>query len=155
MEPEPTLAEVARLLARGGAFAAYAHPVMPTLLDWRADRTLLAFERDSKAIRPLPGAPPVPQAVKQRWSPDEHGQRMRDSGHFRHVRELQFDHQSWGTVDDLLAYCRAIDGVHRLLVAGRPEIVALLETLAREARRWAGAEGVPWLWSYRVWVGIH
>jgi SAM-dependent methyltransferase len=154
MEPAPTLAEVARLLRPGGAFAAYAHPVMPTLLDWRADRALQAFERDSKAIRPLPGAPPVPQNVKQRWHLDGHGQRLVDSGHFRHVRELRFDHQGWGGVGDLLAYCRAVAGVHRLLAAGRPEVVELLETLEREVRRWGGVEGFPWLWSYRMWVGI-
>jgi SAM-dependent methyltransferase len=154
MEPVPTLAEVARLLPPGGAFAAYDHPVMPALLDWRADRALRAFERDSKALRPLPGDRPVPQNVKQRWMPDGHGQRLLDSGHFCHVCELHFHHQSWGTVDDLIAYCLAIDGVHRLLTACRPEIGEQLQTLESEVRREMGEEAFPWLWSYRVWVGI-
>jgi hypothetical protein len=154
MEPGPTLAEAARLLAPGGAFAAYHHALNPVLLDWRADQALQAFDRDAKAIRPRPGQEPVPQNVRQRWSPDGHGQRLTESGHFRHVRELRFDHQSWGTTEDLIAYCRAVDGVHRLLAAGRAEIVSLLERLEGEVRRWVGEEGVPWLWSYRVWVGI-
>ena len=154
MEPGPTLAEVARLLPSGGAFAAYRHPVMPALLDWRADRALQAFERNAKAIRPSPGEPPVPSNVQQRWPPDGHEGRLVESGHFRHVRELRFAHRSWGTVDDLVAYCLSIDGVHRLLAAGRPEIGEQLKALESEVRCAVGEEAFPWLWSYRVWVGI-
>jgi SAM-dependent methyltransferase len=154
MEPEPTLAEVARLLPSGSAFAAFRYPVMPALLDWRADRALQAFERDSKALRALPGAPPTPYNARPRWDPDRHKQRLVESGHFQHVRELRFHHQSWGAVDDLAAYCLSIGGIHYLLTAGRPEIGALFERLEREIRRTAGEEAFPWLWSYRLWIGI-
>jgi hypothetical protein len=79
---------------------------------------------------------------------------MQESGLFQYGTELTFSQQTTGKVEELLATCRAIDGVSRLLVAGRPEITALLETLERETQRLIGRESFPWLWQYRMWVGI-
>jgi ubiquinone/menaquinone biosynthesis C-methylase UbiE len=154
MEPEPTYAEVGRILRPCGAFAAYEHTVMPVALHWEVDRAMLEFERKAKAIRPLPGVEPVPENVKQRWMADGHRQRMQESALFQYVTELTFSHQTMGNVENLLAYCRAIGGVSRLLAAQRPEITALLESLRTKMEGLVGREPFPWLWQYRMWVGI-
>jgi ubiquinone/menaquinone biosynthesis C-methylase UbiE len=154
MEPEPTFIEIRRILRPGGALAAFEHTVMPIALHWEVDQAMLKFDRKARAIRPLPGADPVPEIVKQRWTSEGHRQRMQESGQFRYVTELSFSHQTAGNVEDLLAYCRAIEGVSRLLSAGRPEIAALLESLCAEVERLVDRKPFPWLWPYRMWVGI-
>jgi hypothetical protein len=63
------------------------------------------------------------------------------------VREFGFDHQGWANVEELVAYCRSVIGVHRLLAAGRPEITELLGILDREIRRLVRREPFLWLWS--------
>jgi ubiquinone/menaquinone biosynthesis C-methylase UbiE len=60
MEPEPTFAEVARVLRPGGASAAYKHALMPVVLHGEANQTLGEFERKSKAIPLCPAQSPCP-----------------------------------------------------------------------------------------------
>ena len=154
MEPGPTFAEVARILRPGGIFAA------PTV------RCPLCFiGRSMSRCRPLTaplarsGRSRTPhlrpsENAKQRWPASGHLQRMRESGHFRYVAELSFHHRVEGDLDQLLHYIRSIDGVHRLLSKRNPEQIALLDHTKHTIERAAGRGPWPWLWTYRMWLGV-
>jgi hypothetical protein len=156
MEPTPTFAEVARILRSGGIFAAYNHGTMPSVLHWEVDVALQAFDRAARQIRPFPSAAsaPVPENAKQRWPASGHLQRMRESGCFRYVTELSFHHRVEADLDQLLHYIRSIDGVHRLLSERHPELIDLLDQTEHTIERVAGRGPWPWLWRYRMWLGI-
>jgi len=129
---------------------------MPSVLHWEVDVALQAFDRAARQIRPLPNAAsaPVPENAKQRWPASGHLQRMRESGHFRYVAELSFHHRVEGDLDQLLHYIRSIDGVHRLLSKRNPEQIALLDHTKHTIERAAGRGPWPWLWTYRMWLGV-
>jgi ubiquinone/menaquinone biosynthesis C-methylase UbiE len=153
MEPEPTFAEIARILRAGGVFAAYNHGQIPTVLHWQIDAALQEFDQCARQIRG-PTAHPTPEHAKQRWDGSGHLRRMKESGHFRYVTELSFHQQGLGDVDWLLRYCRSIAGVNRLLMAGSAEIETALEDLQKAARQEIGHQPLPWLFSYQMWLGV-
>ena len=154
MEPEPTFAKVAQILRPGGVFAAYDYEGLPTVLHWQADAALQEFDRVARRIPPRLDSEPIPKQAKQRWDRRGHLQRMKDSGHFRYVTALSFHHQVMGSVDQLLSYCAVVDGVHRLIAAGYPEVEAARETLRKAIEQVVGKEPLPWLWRYWMWLGI-
>jgi len=50
MEPEGTFKEVARILKKGGIFAAFDCDWPPTTKDWRADQAYITFEKQVKKL---------------------------------------------------------------------------------------------------------
>jgi SAM-dependent methyltransferase len=76
MEPEPTFAEVARLLRPSGVFVAYEHYPLPTV-SAPVDQAMTHFVDQTTAIE---GGEPVPQTVRQRWPSEGHLARMQARG---------------------------------------------------------------------------
>src|SRR6266702_3938210 len=77
------LAEIARILRPGGLFAAYDYD-WPPALHWELERAYQEMdERFDALVRERGIALDV-----QRWSKEQHLERMRESGHFRFTREL-------------------------------------------------------------------
>src|SRR6266536_3909259 len=83
MEPEPTFAEAARILRPGGIFAAYDYD-WPPVVDPELDEAFLAFQRRRAEARRARGI----QRGADRWAKEQHLDRMRASGLFRHCRGL-------------------------------------------------------------------
>jgi len=50
MDPDPTLAEIARLLHPGGVFAAYNHDFYPVLSVWEAESAYWDFRERAIAL---------------------------------------------------------------------------------------------------------
>ncbi len=148
MDPEPTLAEVARILRRGGVFAAYDCHSLPTM-DWEAEEALLAFRARVTAAREAHRLPP-----ERRWSKEEHLQRMRASGRFRYVRESWVHSIEMGNAERLVGYVRSHGSIGLLLRQGISEAEIGLEALRAAAERALGNEPRPWFLSYRVRIGI-
>lgn len=87
MEPGATLEEVSRILAQGGVFAVYDSQ-WPVLWDWPAEQAHTAFFSRAEAM-----------LAEHRLGGDElsfpkpqHLENIRDSGKFRYVAEVLFDH---------------------------------------------------------------
>jgi len=79
---------------------------------------------------------------------------MRESDRVRYVAELSFHHPVEGDLDQLFRYIRSIDGVHRLLSERHPELLDLMDQTEHTTEQAAGRGPWPWLWGYRMWVGI-
>jgi SAM-dependent methyltransferase len=144
MEPQPTFAEVGRLLRPRGVFAAYDYdpaPLVEVDVDAAWDE-YLRRRREARERRGIPSGGDV-------WLKREHLDRMRASGRFRHCREIALHAVVPGTAGSLVGFARSIglsgDATEEEL--GIPE----LETTAH---RVLGDREVPFLWSYRVRYGV-
>lgn len=148
MEPESTLAEVARILRSGGVFAVYDYHRPPTM-DWEAEEALMAFWARQDAVRKELGLP-----RERRWSKDEHLHRMRTSGHFRYVREVWVHSIETGNAERLVGLARSHGSIGMLLRQGLSEAEIGLDALSAAAERTLGDEPRPWFLSYTVRIGI-
>jgi SAM-dependent methyltransferase len=146
LEPEPTFAEVARILRPGGVFAAYdydpvpvVHPEVDTAFDRALDRGK-ELRRETGRISPWTTREPLRK--------DEHLGRMRASGRFAWVRELVLHSVEEGGVERLLGLIRSYGAVevHREQVS--------LDELEAVARRVLGDDVMPFWFGYRVRLAV-
>jgi SAM-dependent methyltransferase len=149
MEPEPTFAEVARILRPGGVFAAYDCDWPPTL-NPNAEQAYIACRLQAgKVEQERRLAPHVHQ-----WNKGGHLDRIRESRRFRYAREVVLHHVESGDADRLVGVMLSQGEVASLLKHGIGEDEAGITTLRRTARRALGETVVPWYWSYRVRLGV-
>lgn len=145
MDPEPTFAEVVRILRPGGVFAAYDCDWPPTC-QWEAEQAFLdVMDRAST----LGDATSAYQGV-QRWSKSEHLGRMAASGRFRYTREITVHSEDYGNAERLVGLSLSQGSVATLLKRGVAESDIGLDRLREICDRVLGEELQPWLWSYRV-----
>src|SRR5262249_10364783 len=116
MEPEPTFAEVARILRPGGVFAAYDCDCPPTM-NWEAEAAYRKTLFRAEAI----GAARGLYAGIRSWEKKEHLERMRSSGRFRHVKEILVHSIETGSAERLVGLCRSQGSVATLLKHGLSE----------------------------------
>jgi ubiquinone/menaquinone biosynthesis C-methylase UbiE len=144
MEPEPTLAEAARILRPGGVFAAYDYDPAPLVepdVDAAWDE-YLRRRREARERRGIPSGGDV-------WPKREHLDRMRASGRFRHCREIALHAVVPGTADSLVGFARSIG-----LSGDATEEELGLPELEVAAHHILGDRELPFLWSYRVRYGV-
>lgn len=149
MEPEPTFAEVARILRPGGVFAAYDYD-WPPVVDPEVDAAFEQYQASRKDLRRLLDV----KRGADVWPKHEHLQRMRDSGHFSWCRELLFYSVEDGGADRIVGFANSLGcpavGIdddelrHDLRIA----------ELEEAARRVLGDRTVPFLFGYRVRVAV-
>lgn len=149
MAPEPTFAEVARILRPGGLLAAYDCD-WPPVVQWEAEA---AYERCTAGARERERALGVSQEVRH-WPKHEHLERMRQSGRFRYVRELLLHHAEQGDAERLVSLALSQSPVSGLLRRGVEERAFGLDTLRDVAARALGDTPRPWYFCYRVRIGI-
>lgn len=149
MEPQPTFAEVGRILQRGGVFAAIdcdwpptIHPVL--------DAAFTACMAKAKAIEAAHGVSPD----IQRWHKDQHLLRMRESGVFGFTKEIFCHNRETGGVDRLVGLARSQSTVAVLLKHGLSEEKIGISDLRNAAEKILADRVVSWWWSYRLRVGI-
>jgi SAM-dependent methyltransferase len=149
MEPEPTFAEAARLLRPGGVFAAYDYD-WPPVVDPEVDAAFDAYQARRGALRDRHGI----VRGGDRWKKHDHLERMRASGRFRFCRELLLHSVEEGSAERISGFAYSI---------GMPVVDVEDDVIERElrvheldeaARRVLGDRTVPFLWGYRVRVGV-
>jgi SAM-dependent methyltransferase len=154
MEPEPTFAEAARILRPGGVFAAYDYDWPPTV-DPEVDAAFEAYRARRRALRHTRGI----VRGAERWPKHEHLERMRESGRFTFCRELVLHSLEEGDADRIVGFVRSLG----LPTVGPTPVDIGDEELERElhaaeleetARRVLGERTVPFLFGYRVRVGV-
>jgi SAM-dependent methyltransferase len=149
MDPEPTFAEVARILRPGGVFAAYDCDWPPTC-HWEAEQAFMdVMDRASKL-----GDDAAAYEGLQRWSKSEHLARMKASGQFRYTKEITLHSVQDGNAERLVGLSLSQGSVATLLRRGVTESEIGLDLLRDIAGRVLGDKLRPWLWSYRVRYGI-
>lgn len=149
MEPEPTFAEVARLLRPGGVFAAYDYDVIP-VCDWEVEAAHAGVLERRRALR---SEHEIRQGADS-WPKEGHLERIRASGRFRYSRELVLQSVEEGSAERIEGFARSLG----LPVADAED--ADLERklrygeLREVAARVLGDRVVPLRFGYRVRVGI-
>ena len=139
MDPEPTFAEVARILRPGGVFAAYDYSVPPVVHPEVDEAFEVVCERVS-----------TPKARIDK----EHLGRMGDSGRFRRARELHVHSVEEGDAERVVQFALSLGSVAGLLREGSTEDELGLTELRAVAERVLGDRPVPWFLGYRVRVGV-
>jgi SAM-dependent methyltransferase len=149
MDPWAVLAEAARLLRPGGVFAAYDYDV-PPVVHPDVDEAFGALFEARGAARSRLGL----QAGASRWPKESHVERIRDSGHFRHARELVC--HGWGEADAarVVGLAESIGGPLALFDGSAPEVAAAFERLAKTADDVLRADTWPMVLCYRMRLGI-
>jgi SAM-dependent methyltransferase len=149
MEPEPTFAEAARILRPGGVFAAYDYD-WPPVVDPEVDEAFSAYQVRRREVRK---ARRIQQGA-DRWAKEQHLGRMRASGRFRYCREVLLHSIEEGDAARVAGFARSF---------GLPFVDISDEQLERElrideldavARRVIGDRTVPFLFGYRVRLGV-
>ena len=149
MEPQPTFAEAARVLRPGGIYAAYDYdlpPVVQPELDAAFDAYHARRRRAREARRIERGA--------DRWPKSGHLERMRESGRFRFCREILLHSIEEGDADRVAGLARSIGLPYADASDDALENELRIDELEAVARRVLGDDTVPFLFGYRVRVGV-
>ncbi len=145
MEPEPTLAEVARILRPGGVFAAYDYDWPPVVHpDVEA-----AYEEMLRRIgvrRALRGQP--------RHTKESHLERIHESGHFRYTREVVLHSRELGSAERIVGMALSLGPMAVMLEEGVSEEEVGLAGLREVAARALGDRDVEMFLGYRVRLGV-
>ncbi len=147
MEPQPTFAEVARVLREGGVFAAVDADMTPSF-GGPAEEALLSMRRRARALEEKLRLTDV-----KRWDKAGHLGRMAASGQFRFTRQVMMHHVEPGDGRRLLGLAYSFGGVATMLAHGVAEADFGLDVLRREVAA-MGEEVVPFHWSYTVRLGV-
>jgi ubiquinone/menaquinone biosynthesis C-methylase UbiE len=150
MDPLPTFKEVARVLRRGGVFAAYDCDFPPTTSSWKADA---AYDRFMVRVAELEELHNVSDGL-QRWSKTEHLERMKASGCFRFTKEVVLHHVEEGNAERLITLTRSQGNVATLFKKGLSERDLGMEKFREITNETLGGSAKPWYFSTRVRLGI-
>jgi SAM-dependent methyltransferase len=149
MDPEPTFAEAARILRRGGVFAGYDYD-WPPVVDPEVDEAFLEYQdrrRDARRARGI-------ERGSDRWAKEKHLERMRASGCFRFCRELVLHSVETGGAESIGGFARSIGLPVADLTDEVLEDDLQIDELERVAQDVLGERTVPVLFGYRVRIGL-
>ena len=148
MEPDPTLAEAARLLRPRGVFAAYDYDV-PPVVQPEVDATFERLHHVRHEARRRLGL----QAGASAWPKETHLERIRASGRFRFTRELVCHGVGETGAERLVGLATSIGGPQTLF-GDAPEVTEAFAELEHVARTVLGDRSWPMVICYRIRVGI-
>jgi SAM-dependent methyltransferase len=144
MEPKPTLAEAARILRPGGVFAAYDYDWPPIV----HPEVEAAFEEMLRRVgerRVIEG--------RMRYSKDGHLGRIRESGHFRYVREAVLHSRERGGAERVVGMALSLGPLTVLLDDASEEEIGL-EQLREVSETALGDREVEMFLCYRARLGV-
>ena len=145
MEPVATLAEVARILRPGGVFAAYDYD-WPPVVHPDVEAAFEELVRNIGMRRALRG--------QARHTKDMHLDRMRESGHFSHVREVVLHSREKGGAERIVGMALSLGPLTVLLDEGVAEEEIGLAQLRKAAESALGDREVELFLGYRVRLGV-
>jgi SAM-dependent methyltransferase len=146
MEPEPTLAEIRRVLRPDGQFSAYQYETLQTPY-WEPEAAFGEVRRRVSVLNTQLGV----RQERPRWplSLD----RVQQAAQFRDSRELFLHSVEEGDADRLVGFALSEGSTTTLLARGYSEDDLGLRLLRDAAARWL-AKPAPWWLSYRVIVAL-
>ena len=149
MDPARVFREAARLLVRGGVFAAIDYQRLPTF-DWEAEALYLSFVRRVRARVVAEDREPG----VEKWGKDGHLTRMQTSGQFRYVRGLSLHSVETGDAERLLGFALSHGSVQALLASGLTTEEIGLEAFRTEAQRLLAGPPRNWYVSYELRIAV-
>ena len=150
MEPQPVLAEAARILRPGGVFAACDYDV-PPVVHPEVDAVFAEHFEARRAARRRLGL----TAGAARWPKDQHLEQIRASGHFELARELVCHGRHEATAERVVGLAESIGGPRAIFTDRAPEVAETSERLREAAYRILGDRTWPMVTCLRVRVGIN
>ncbi len=150
MEPHGTFKEAARILVPGGVFAACDYDWPPVTGNWETEQ---AYEGCMRRVCDLEKDYRVRTPIMQ-WDKSGHLARMRESGHFRYIREITLHHEDTGNAERLIGLLMSQGAVMTLLKGGFREEQLGLPDFRAIVERTLGGELRPWVWCARVRAAI-
>src|SRR5437773_7843141 len=117
MEPQPVLAEAARILRDGGVFAACDYDV-PPFVEPEVDAAFAAHfqaRRDARRRLSIP-------AGGSSWPKDRHLDQIQASGRFRHARELVAHGWAETDAERVIGLAESIGGPREIFSEQAPEV---------------------------------
>jgi len=149
MEPEPTFAEVARILRRGGVFAAYDYD-WPPVVDPELDEAFWAYQLRRAEVR---RARLIDRGA-DRWPKHEHLSRMQTSGHFEYCREIVLHSVEEGNAERVGGLARSLGLPVADMTDEELERELRIDELEAVARGVLRDRTVPFRFGYRVRIGV-
>ena len=149
MDPQETFAEAARILRPGGVFAAYDYD-WPAVVEPDVDAAFKDYQARRGAVRRARGI----QRGGDRWHKEAHLERMRASGCFRFCREAVLHSVEDGDAERAVGFARSLGLPVADRTDDRLESELGIEELDEVARRVLGDRTVPFLFGYRVRMGV-
>jgi SAM-dependent methyltransferase len=149
MEPRPVFEEAARLLRRGGVFAAYDYD-WPPLVDPEIDRAYADYQERRRLLRAQRGI----QRGADRWPKHGHLDRMRESGCFAWCRELVLHSVEPGDAERIGGFARSLGLPVAVGDDAELERALGIDELEAVAQRVLGDRTVPFVFGYRVRLGV-
>jgi SAM-dependent methyltransferase len=148
MDPEPVFAEAARILRPGGVFAAYDYD-WPAAVDPELDEAYQAYQERRRKARAERGI----QRGADRFAKHGHLERMQASGRFGYCREVVLHSLEEGDAERVAGLARSI-GLPAAETDEKLERELRIGELEAVARRVLGDRTVPFLFGYRVRIGV-
>ena len=149
MEPQPALAEAARVLRVGGVFAACDYDV-PPFVEPEVDTAFAALFQARREARKRLSLP----AGASSWPKERHFDQIRSSGRFRYAREL-VAHGWWETdAERMIGLAESIGGPREIFSDQAPEVGETFDSLRETATRILGDRTWPLLLCCRIRLGI-
>lgn len=149
MEPQPVLAEAARILRSGGVFAAYDYDVVP-VVEPRVDAAFAAHVTARSHARARLGI----QAGAASWPKHRHIDQIRACPAFGFAREVRCHGRWTADAERLVGLARAIGGPIELFGDGAPEVADTLAALERTAHEVLADRSTPAVTGYTIRLGI-
>ena len=149
MEPQPVLAEAARLLRDGGVFAACDYDV-PPFVEPEVDAAFAALMQARRDARQRLSIP----AGATNWPKDRHLEQIRASGRFRYSRELVAHGWRETDAERVIGLAESIGGHQALLNERAPEVGDAFARLRETANRVLRDRACLELRCYRLRIGI-
>jgi SAM-dependent methyltransferase len=147
MEPQPVLAEAARILRPGGVFAACDYDV-PPFTEPEVDAAFADFMRTRFEQRERLSVP----AGAATWPKERHLDQIRSSGRFRYSRELVTSGRRDTDAERTIGLAESISGPPEL--SAEHSVAEALERLRETANRVLGDRTWTQLLCYRLRIGI-
>jgi ubiquinone/menaquinone biosynthesis C-methylase UbiE len=149
MEPQPVIAEAARILRAGGLFAVCDYDV-PPVVEAEVDEAFAdLFQARREARRRL-----ALVAGAARWPKEQHLQQIVESGRFRNAREV-VAHGWWETdAERMVGLAESIGGPREIFSDQAPEVSETFERLRETAYRVLGDRSWPLLLCCRIRLGL-
>jgi SAM-dependent methyltransferase len=149
MEPQPVLAEAARILRGGGVFAAYDYDVVP-VVEPRVDAAFAAHVAARSRARTRLGI----EAGSASRPKHRHIDQIRSCASFGFAREVQCHGRGTTNAERLVGLAHSIGGPIELFEENAPEVQDTLATLAETAHQVLADRSVPALIGYTIRLGI-
>ncbi|OWA35013.1 SAM-dependent methyltransferase [Saccharibacillus sp. O16] len=150
MNPQPTLAEFARVLRPGGVFAAYDcdwPPVLGVEMEAAYSNLYDLAERRAQEL-----SPQDQQAYK--WPKDQHLRQIQDSRQFRYTREIVFHNWEKAGADRYLGLALSQGGTQAAIRLGAQDVQEAAEQFSRTVEAFFAGEEKELLFSYRMRLGV-